>query len=454
MPLELKLQPKLTYKLRLTPQIKLALNLLQLPLAQLKEYVKEEIERNPLLESGEDNVISPNNKLDEILRNITNQEDKQYESDVSSQEDEERKQYRENLISETTTLREHLLRQLRLSAKSKQDIEIGEFIIGDVDENGYFRDSLEEAAKEFKVDVLEVEKVLSLIQTFDPTGIGARNLRECLWLQLKARQEENSLAGIIVDKCLGFLEKKRYEYIAKKLGCSDREIKEAIKEIAKLNPKPGSSFSQEIIHRLIPDAILRKVKDGYEVIPNDWELPHISINPKYKQMLRKKDMAEDVKEYIEERLLSGSALIEALNKRKETVRKIIEEIAYTQKDFLNNGVGYFKPLTLSQIAERIGKHKSTVSRAISNKYLQTPYGILALKDFINSGVEQENGQILSSKAIKARIKNLIENENKENPLSDRKIASRLIQEGMSVSRRTIAKYRHHLKILPSQSRKE
>lgn len=454
MPLELKLQPKLTYKLRLTPQIKLALNLLQLPLAQLKEYVKEEIERNPLLESGEDNVISPNNKLDEILRNIANQEDKQYESDVSSQEDEERKQYRENLISETTTLREHLLRQLRLSAKSKQDIEIGEFIIGNIDENGYFRDSLEEAAKEFKVGVLEVEEVLSLIQTFDPTGIGARNLRECLWLQLKARQEENSLAGIIVDKCLGFLEKKRYEYIAKKLGCSDREIKEAIKEIAKLNPKPGSSFSQEIIHRLIPDAILRKVKDGYEVIPNDWELPHISINPKYKQMLRKKDMAEDVKEYIEERLLSGSALIEALNKRKETVRKIIEEIAYTQKDFLNNGVGYFKPLTLSQIAERIGKHKSTVSRAISNKYLQTPYGILALKDFINSGVEQENGQILSSKAIKARIKNLIENENKENPLSDRKIASRLIQEGMSVSRRTIAKYRHHLKILPSQSRKE
>jgi len=452
MPLEVKLQPKLTYKLRLTPQIKLALNLLQLPLAQLKEYIKEEIEKNPLLELSEDATPSKG-KLDEILKNIENRENKEYESDILyTEEDEDKKQYRESLITTSPTLQEHLSRQLHLFSGSEDERKIGELIIGNINENGYLDSSIDEIAESNRTTKSQVEKVLALIQTFDPIGVGARDLRECLWLQLKTKREENSLAGLIVDKYLPFLEKKRYEYIAKKLKRSVEEIKDAIKEIAKLEPKPGCSISQELTRRLIPDAVLKKNKDGYEVIPNDWELPRFNLNAKYKEMLKKNDTPTEVKEYLQERLKAGRSLIDAVNKRKETIQKIIEEIVYAQKDFLDNGATHFKPLTLSQIADRIGRHKSTVSRAISNKYVHTPYGIFELRDFINSGVKQENGELFSSKTIKTKIKDLIESEKRKKSLSDLGISNCLKQEGIFVSRRTIAKYRHQLKILPSKLR--
>jgi len=453
MPLEVKLQPKLTYKLRLTPQIKLSLNLLQLPLIQLKEYIKEEIEKNPLLEPSEDATPS-NGKLDEILKKIENRENKESGSDILwTEEDGDKKQYEETLISASLTLQEHLSRQLRLFANSDEEHRIGELIIGNINDNGYLDCSIDEIAKSNRTTKSQVEKVLALIHTFDPIGAGARDLRECLCLQFKAKQEENSLAGQIVDKYLPFLEKKRYEYIAKKLKRSVEEIKNAVKEIAKFQPRPGCSFSQEITQRLIPDAILKKNKDGYEVIPNDWELPRLSLNPKYKEMLKKNDTPAEVKEYLQERLNAGRSLIDAVNKRKETIQKITEEVVYAQKDFLDNGAMHFKPLTLSQIADRIGKHKSTVSRAISNKYVHTPYGIFELRNFINSGVKQENGELFSSKTIKAKIKALIESEKKKKPLSDMGISTALKQEGILVSRRTIAKYRHQLKILPSKSRR-
>ncbi|MDP3041276.1 MAG: RNA polymerase factor sigma-54 [Candidatus Omnitrophota bacterium] len=452
MPLEVKLQPKLTYKLRLTPQIKLALNLLQLPLAQLKEYIKEEIEKNPLLEPSEDSTSS-NGKLDEILKKIENRENKESESDILwTGEDGDKKQYRESLISASLTLQEHLSRQLHIFSNSEDERKIGESIIGNINDNGYLDCPIDEIAESNRTTKSQVEKVLALIQTFDPIGVGARDLRECLWLQLRAKREENSLAGLIVDKYLPFLEKKRYGYIAKKLKRSVEEIKDAIKEIAKLQPRPGCSFSQEITQRLIPDAILKRNKDGYEVIPNDWELPRFGLSAKYKEMLKKNDTPTEVKEYLQERLNAGRSLIDAVNKRQETIQKIIEEIVYTQKDFLDNGATHFKPLTLSQIADRIGKHKSTVSRAISNKYVHTPYGIFKLRDFINSGVKQENGELFSSKTIKTKIRALIESEKKKKPLSDLEISSCLKQEGIFVSRRTITKYRHQLKILPSKSR--
>jgi len=459
MPLEVKLTPKLTYKLRLSPQMKLSLNLLQLPLAQLKEYIKEEIEKNPLLESFEDaaskEAASSKEKLDEILKKIENRENKESESDILwTEEDGDKKQYRESLISTPLTLQEHLSRQLHLFANSEDERKVGESIIGNINDNGYLDCPIDEIAESNKTTKSQVEKVLALIHTFDPIGVGARDLKECLWLQLRAKEEENSLAGQIVDKYLPFLEKKRYEYIAKKLKRSVEEIKNAIKEIAKFEPKPGCSFNQEITQRLIPDAILRKNKDGYEVIPNDWELPRFSLNAKYKEMLKKNDTPTEVKEYLQERLKAGRSLIDAVNKRKETIQKIIEEIVYAQKDFLDNGATHFKPLTLSQIADRIGKHKSTVSRAISNKYVQTPYGILELRDFINSGVKQENGELFSSKTIKAKIKTLIESEKRKKPLSDLEISNCLKQEEILVSRRTITKYRHQLKILPSKSRRE
>ncbi len=440
MQLELKPANKLTYKLRLTPQMRLAISLLQMPLVKLKDYVKQQIEENPLLEVQ--NVEVPLKETESDLN---------YNSD----EDEEGKQnYRESLITYPVNLQEHLLRQLHLFVNSGDERKIGEVIIANVDDSGYLRSSIEEIAKTTQATPQEVEKVLSLVQTFDPIGVGARDLRECLLLQIKAKGGENSLAGQIIDRYLPYLEKKRFEFIAKKLKVPVERIKDAIKEIANLEPKPGRSFNTERAVRLIPDAIVKRNNDKYEVILNDWELPRLSLSPKYKRMLKQEDITEDTKEYLGEKVKQAKFLINAINKRKETIQKVTEAIVYIQRDSLDNGIQNLKPMTLAQIANLVGKHKSTVSRTVSNKYLQTPDGIFELRHFLNSGVKQENGELYSSKAIKSKIKDLIENENKENPLADQQIADLLKLENISISRRAIAKYRNQLRILSSQSRRE
>jgi len=435
MPLELKPINKLTYKLRLTPQMKLSMNLLQLPLVKLQEFVKQQAEENPLLDlESADSFSKSKEKFQD--------------------NEEEKKNYLESLITRPTTLADHLLRQLRLLTDAELDHKIGEFIIGNINEDGYLRSSLEDIAETLQTTRLKAEKVLHLIQTFDPIGIGARNLRECLLIQLKTKAKENSLAWKIVDKYLTDLEKKRFDYIAKKAEVSIEKIKEVMKEIVNLEPKPGRSFDSEKVVYLIPDVILKKNKDGYEAILNNWELPHISLNDKYKKMIKQSDTPEDAREFLKERLKAARSLIDAVKRRKETIQKVTEAIVHVQKDFLNKGEFQFKPMTLSQIANMVGKHKSTISRAISNKYLQTPHGILELRYFLNSGVKQESGILFSSKTIKSKIKDLIENENKKNPLSDKKITELLKQEGISISRRTIDKYRTQLKILSSKSRRE
>jgi len=446
MQLELKPANKLTYKFRLTPQMRLSINLLQMPLVKLKEFVAKQVEENPLLEI--EKLEAPTNEAESDLN---------YNSD----EDEEKQDYRESLITNPVTLQEHLLRQLHLLVDTDNGRKTGEFIIENIDDDGYLKISIEEIAKSTQATLQKAKEVLLLIQTFDPIGVGARDLRECLLLQIKTKGEEKflpagrqALEGQIIDKYLPYLEKKRFEFIAKKLKVTVERIKEAIKEIANLEPKPGRSFNTERTVRLIPDAILKKNNDRYEVMLNDWELPSLNLNPKYKRMLKQKDVAEDTKEYLKERLGAAKFLINAINNRKETIKKVAEAIVYIQKDFLDNGMQNLKPMTLSQIAHLVDKHKSTVSRTVNNKYLQTPDGIFELRHFLSSGVKQENGEFYSSKAIKSKIKELIENETKENPLTDQEVVNLLKTEGISISRRTIAKYRHQLKVLSSQSRKE
>ena len=467
MQLELKPANKLTYKLRLTPQMRLAINLLQMPLVSLKEYVKKQLDENPLLELD---PVRNNESLggeNKISSGVENRERplKEVESDFnySSNEDEpspfnkglgeEEQGYRETLITNPATLQEHLLRQLHLFADSEDGRKTGKFIIENIDDVGYLKISIKEIAEVSQAALSQVQKVLSLIQTFDPIGAGARDLRECLFLQIKAKGEENSLAGQIINRYLPCLEKKKFEFIAKKLKAPVEIIKEAIKEIATLEPKPGRSFNTERAVRLIPDVRLEINNDKYAVVLNDWELPSLNLNPKYKRMLKQKDITEDTKEYLKERLKAAKFLIEAINKRKETIQKVTEAIVHLQKDFLDNGMRNFKPMTLSQIAKLTGRHKSTVSRTVNNKYLQTPDGIFELRHFLNSGVKQENGEFYSSRTIKSRIKELIENETKETPLTDQGVVNLLKQEGISISRRTITKYRRQLKILSSQSRR-
>ena len=445
MKLELKPSPKLIYKLRLTPQMRLGISLLQMPLIKLKEYIKQELEKNPLLESVE----------------RPSKEERDFQDNYC---DDDEKNYKESVVTKPTSLAEHLSNQLHLLANSNDEQRIGEIIIDNIDDNGYLKSSLEEMAKISKTDVNLCEKVLSLIQTFDPIGVGVRDLRECLLLQIKAKGQEDSIAAQIINKYLPYLEKKRFEFIAKKLSAkggsayggkvSIERIKEAIKEIAQLEPKPGRSFSTERTVRLIPDVILKRNNDKYEVVLNDGQLPFLSLNPKYKAMLKAKDISQDTKEYLRDRLKSARSLINALNKRKQTLQKVTETICLIQGDFLDKGLFNLKPMTLTQVARLVGRHKSTVSRAIANKYLQTPNGIFELQQFLNSGVKQENGEFFSSKVIKSKIKELIKNENKEKPLTDQEISQHLKLEGISISRRAIAKYRTQLKILSFLSRRE
>ena len=441
--LELKPTTKLTHKLRLSPQMRLSINLLQLPLIKLQEFIKQHVEENPLLD-GE--PVEP------------------FERQNYNFDDQGKKDYQESLVTKPATLQEHLLKQLRILSDSKGTQKIGELIIGNIDDDGYLRNSVKEIAESAKTPVGEVEKVLFLIQTFNPIGVGARDIRECLLIQLRAKGhlspealakgEAGSSTYQVIDKFLPYLEKKRFNYIAKKLKVSIKKVKEAVKKIISLEPKPGRSFNTERTILLKPDAILKKTKEGYEVISNNWELPPITLNNRYKQMIKQKDTPQETKEYLKERLKAAQTLIIAVERRKQTIQDVIKAIVYVQKDFLDKGKDHFKPMTLSQIANMVGKHKSTISSTVNNKYLQTPYGIFELRHFLSSGIKQKDGKILSSKAIKSKVKNLIDNENRDMPLSDQKIAKHLKIKGISISRRTIAKYRTRLKILPSQSRRE
>lgn len=456
MQFELKLSPKLTYKLKLTPRMRLAISLLQMPLFKLQEYVKQQIEENPLLRS--DNTEPPQERFESFPHTKdfgagTYSSGEFSKGENYNSDEQEKQDFKESLLTKPLTLHEHLLKQLHLFADSELDCKIGELIIGSIDDNGYLMCSLKDIAESANTDISYVEKILSLIQTFDPAGAGAKDLRECLLLQLKIKGEENSLAGRIVDKFLPFLEKKRYKYIASKLKVSVEEVKQALKKITALEPKPGRSFNSETTICLIPDAEIRKNNRNYEVLFHG-ELPHISLNAKYKQMLTQENTPPDVKEYLKDRLKAAKFLIDAIAQRKETLRKVIEDVALMQKDFLDNGHDDFKPMTLEQIAARIGRHKSTVSRAMSNKYVQTPRGILELRYFLNSGIKQKDGKFFSSKAAKSKIKEIIEDENKTNPLNDKQIAALLNQEKISIAPRTVTKYRNQLKIPSSKARRE
>lgn len=437
--LEISLKPKLLFKLLLTPSLRLSLNILQLPLQQLAQHVKTEIEQNPILENT----------------TVYNENEHNFENYVSRNKDkEEIINYLKSLLKHEATIQEHLRSQLEFNIHSKKELEIGEFILGSLDESGYLRESEPDIVKILKVDIDKVKDVLAIIQTFDPAGIAARDLRECLMLQLTATGKTKTLPYIILDKYFDLLEKKKINIIAKKMNVSEQEIIKALEELTSLEPNPAKAFNPEKTRYILPDAFLIKEDQEFSIILNDWEIPPIIFNEHYLNMLKQKDTPQDVQKFLTERLKSAKSLADAINKRKETLKKIIEIITYTQKDFFNNKKDGFKPITISEIAEKLGKHKSTISRAVCNKYLQAPTGVFELKFFINSGIKQNDGKIFSSRAIKYKIIDLIKNENPKKPLSDREIAEHLNNDNINIMRRTVAKYRNMLKIGSARDRRK
>lgn len=450
-----------------------AIHLLQIPLFELNLLAQQEMNTNPLLEEDierpdekEDYLKTPE-ELDEE-RGFKEEFDRLAELDDEwkeyfkqtytvnkhSEEDEEKRRFLENSITREETLQEHLQNQLMLNGMSADDKNIGETIIGSLDENGWLQNSVEEVAVETKTTPDQVAKILSLIQTFHPVGVGARNLKECLLIQVERLGVSTLLIKELIENHLDAIAHKQFLQIAKTLNTAVEEVQHAAALISTLDPKPGRMFDENRTQYVIPDVIVKKTGEKYVVILNDDNVPHLRISRLYRNLMNEKDMAAETTDYVKDRVKSGMWFIKNIQQRQQTVFNIATDIVNTQKEFLDNGINFLKPLAMKEVADRIGIHESTVSRAIANKYMETPQGVFQMKYFFTRGIETQSGEDVSSSNVKNRIEELIKGENPSHPLSDQKIIQLLGNEGINIARRTIAKYRAELNIPPSNLRKK
>lgn len=456
-----RLSQKLAQKMALTPQMRQSIHILQLPLFELKAYLEQQIEENPAIEDlpQESELKERAQDLEiERLTDLIDQDRKDFEDGFdaghSQQELRKKQSYQESLIIKQQTLHEHLLRQLRLQPLNKTDYKIGELIIGEIDENGYFQGNLEIITENLKVSSQNAQNILSLVQTFEPPGAGSRNLKECLLIQLNSKGRRNSLAYRVVENHLVDLAKNKVELIARQLKVDPESIKTALKEIACLEPKPGRAFYHSETRRILPDVIVEKRNNDYEITVNGQDLPPLKISSQYKNLLKKKDTSKEVRKYLKERLGSAIWLAKAVSQRQETISRVAEYIVRRQREFFDYGYGHLKPLTMKEVAQEVERNESTISRVVNSKYIQTPYGIFGLSYFFSGSYKTDQEGDISANTVKTHIASLIDSEDGQHPLSDVKIANILRAQGLRVARRTVAKYREALKILPSYLRKK
>lgn len=452
---EQRLDLRHTQHLALTLSLQQSLKILQLPVIELKEYIDEELEKNPMLEMTDKEETVPL-KEDEDPFDIDKWTEYFQGNATGGNYETEKKEdiNYENLVKNKITLEEHLLWQLQLSTLSKEDFAIGEAIIGNLNEDGYLTLPVLEIAEKLKVPVGKAEKVLLLIKTFEPAGVGARNLQECLIIQLKAKNQNDGIVWKIVSELWDDFEKGRFDVISGKLNVDIKEIYKAVVIISKLEPKPGREISNQDVRYIIPDVRVERFENGkYNILINNEGIPHLKINNFYNKRISEKGASAEEKNFMKEKLKSALWLIKAIQQRKKTLFKVTSAIIEEQKEFIEKGIEYLRPLKLKEISAKINMHESTVSRVTTNKYMLTPRGIFSFKYFFNvklNNNEREEG--VSSKSVKDIIKNIVE-EDKENKLSDSKIEKTLLEKGINISRRTIAKYREELDIPPVSKRK-
>ena len=479
MAFELKQELRLTQSLVMTPQLQQAIKLLQLSRLELVEEVKQEIEENPMLECAEGTdtpevAAEPEEKKPESTELDWQSYLEGASGDYSGKgslnfSDRVEDSYIDTLSNASGGIKEHLLEQLKLSKLSGDDIELGFFIIGNIDDDGYLRVvdendldpavcedmALEEISRSTGAPIGDVERVLGAIQDFDPAGVCARSTRESLLLQAARLPVRDTVVEEILKDHLNALANKNYKLIASRLSVSFDEIIDAAKIIVtELNPMPGSGFGADESRAVIPDVYITKVDGKYVVNQNDNGLPRLKISPYYRKLLNAKGgIKGETKEYIQERFKSALWLIKSVHQRRRTIVRVVESIVRFQREFLDKGVQYLKPLTLKDVAEDIGMHESTVSRVTSNKYADTPRGILRLKYFFSNSMSGVDGTDVAVEYIKKKIKGLVEVENPRKPLSDMRIVEFLKGDGIVLSRRTVTKYREAMGILSSHKRK-
>ncbi len=483
MGLEARLQLKLSQKLVITPQLQQAIKILQLPRGELDVLIHDELDENPVLgvESAEQGSQAEVALLDgtptaaqESVEEKKAEEEIDWHAYLESYNeylpslppsggedvDEERPSLVENHPNRPKSLVQHLLDQLRFHDLSLQEQQVATLIIGDLDIDGYLSTPLEEIAQEAGSSVELVTQVLELIQTCDPSGVGARDLRECLLLQLRIQAGEIgigddptfALAVRIVEDHLAVLEDRRTERLAKELGAAPEQVEQAIHCIAALEPKPGRNFGESDVSYITPDVHVHKVGDEYVVTLNEEGLPRLKVNASYRRFLSQKD--GDAKEYVQGKLRAAAWLIKSIHQRQRTLLLVAQSIVKFQADFLTYGVSHMRPLVLREVADDVGIHESTVSRAIANKYIATPRGIAVLKKFFTTGLRNSQGQDIAADSVKERIRELIQGEDSSRSLSDEEIARALSRDNINIARRTVAKYREAMNILPSSKRKQ
>ncbi len=461
-------------QLIMTPQMKQAIQLLQLPLMELRNIIEQEMVANPVLEEEplqekpdqekpEDNETDNSDELDfkeefDRLSKLDDEWRDYFKQSGSyrkySEEDEERRQYLETSITRDQTLQEHLTNQLHMMSKNEEEKTIGELIIGNIDENGYLQCALDEIAIQSGQALDKVEEVLMLIQQFHPVGVGARNLRECLLIQIKRLGKTDTLTEKILSKRLEDLGKKRYPMIAREFKTTVQQIQKEAEFIGTLEPKPGRMFASETVHYVLPDVILEKVNGEYKIILNDDKIPHLRISNIYKKLMNGSDVDDTTREYIKEKIKSSKWWVKNIHQRQKTIYNIANEIVTRQYRFFDEGIAFLKPMTMQVIANALGLHESTVSRAISGKYMQTPRGIFQMKYFFTTPIATRSGSDASAATVKDKIQEIIRNEDPLKPLSDSKIIDLLQKDGIKLARRTVAKYRKEKNILPANLRRK
>lgn len=464
-------------RLIMSPQMQQAIHLMQMPVMELATVVEVELEQNPVLEydeeepdernEQEENETSQSEKelnfdeddfeimkrLDDDFRDHFSESENYYTK--RSAEEEKLKSFQEQSIQCQETLFEHLMAQARETFDNKEDLAIAEIIIGSFDESGFLKSSLLEITSFHSFSISSSEEILEQIQTFEPFGVGARDLRECLLIQMRSLKEDNSLAYKIVDQHYDDLLNNRIPEIKKKLGCSLEEIEEAIhKKIAHLDLHPGTQYSHKLTQHVIPDVTVIEEDEKLIIVVNEGRLPIIRLNSRYLRMLDDENLPKETKEFIRNKLMSAKWLLKNIDQRNKTIYRVVESLTKRQKDFFLVPNGKLVPLTMKVLAEELDLHESTIARAVANKYIDTTRGVLPLRFFFSNSYTTAEGDDISSNTVRDVLKRIIDKENKKRPLSDEAISKLLEKKGIPCARRTVAKYRAELYIGNTKQRRK
>ncbi len=499
----LQLSQRLSQSLVLAPQLQQSLALLQAPTLELKALVEQELQQNPVLEEiAEQEIELPDRPLEDVgetsdatatpdpaeraedlpdaptdsdleKSDAAPSDDFQEEFDKLVQldqewrdhfsqsnnairqttDDEEKRQFMFDSLTAGTSLAQTLMDQVRESALTEEQRGIAELIVGNIDDFGYLKATVEELSASNNLPPEKISEVLKVIQTFDPCGVGALDLRECLLLQLDRSGQQDTLEYRIVRDFMEALGKRRIPEIARGTNHTVEEVQHAMARIGRLEPRPGRAFLPDTEQFILPEVFVKKSGDDFTVTTNDEHIPHLRISNVYKDLMSQGENDAEVKNYIREKIRAGKFLIKSLHQRQQTILNIGKEIVKRQRDFMEKGVAFLKPMTMSQVADVVGVHETTVSRAVSAKYIETPQGIFEMKFFFTAGLQNGTGEGVSNTSVKDMVAEIFKAEDAARPLSDQEVVKMLGDKGINIARRTVAKYRGELNILPSNLRK-